>query len=106
MHREILVTFDVDGDHMARSEQLADACQVEGAPPRGSSTLDDEIRFKFEDHLLVDPEVEWALPRWNAHKIRVAPRSTILLCVVVDLVELIDDLFRAGRGAARTQSAP
>src|SRR6476469_2995624 len=55
--------LDVDRQHLARADEVADRREVERAPAAVRSGLDDQLGPGLEDDLLVDPEIERVLER-------------------------------------------
>ena len=82
---------DVDRDDPAVAEQVTDAGQKARAAAEVRARLDDQVGSRLDEDLLVDPEVERALPHRLAEPGRLLPGG---LCLVVEPVEGVGD--RAG----------
>ena len=74
--------LDVDRDHLAAPDEVADRRQVERASPAVRARLDDDVGPRLEDDLLVDPEVERVLQRLRAEPVRPRPRVRLVEHVV------------------------
>jgi hypothetical protein len=57
---------DVDRQHLAPTEHVADTREIEGATSRARPRLDDQPRPDLGEDLLIDPEIEGALVRPRA----------------------------------------
>ena len=71
MLRPVRLRLDVDREHLAVAEQVAERGEIEGAAAERRAGLDDQARSQLVQQLLVDPEVERALVRPHAEPARV-----------------------------------
>ena len=66
---------DVDRDDPPTAEQVEQGGEVEGAAAVKRPRLDEQVRTRLVDDLLVDPEVERALADTDAAPAGVGPSS-------------------------------
>ena len=72
----LCIRVDVDRDHAAVTEQVAQVGEEQRAAAEPRARLDDERRPQLGDDLLVDPDIEWQLPRRTPiHEVCVQVRS-------------------------------
>jgi hypothetical protein len=99
--RAVGLRLDVDGgDLRVQAERVAQVAQEVRAAAEGGPGLDDQPRAQLVQQLLVEPQVQRALPDRHAAVAGVLPGA--LVRVVVEPVELLDDHVlhggRRGRG--------
>src|SRR6185312_13940799 len=60
--RDVVQTFDVDGDNAAMTKQVEEVCEEESRPAAIRAGLDEQRGFHLGDRFLHYPQVEDVLP--------------------------------------------
>lgn len=67
-------SFDVDGyDSTYTAQEIEDTGEEQRRSATGSSTLDYHARFRLEDDLLKDPQIQWALASRETKPVSFSP---------------------------------